>query len=274
LIRYRWPDGFIYPHCGHDRGYFMGGWHIYQCTACTRQVSVTAGTIFEASKLPLVKWFWAIYLMASDKEGVSAFRLAQQIEVSWLTAHRMLRKIRQTMGHRDRLYRLGDLIEVDDALVGGRHTGGKRGRGAEGKTPILVTVENRGEKAGHVAMEAVASVTRGGENLCQAPFQPRAAGQERCAVQPIVVGGNPAPCGKGDPCGQGGRVVALGACHTIGNLKTFLLGTSHVVSSKYLQEYLNEFCYRFNRRRVLHELPLRLLNACVKHVPIRHTVLC
>ena len=120
LIHYRWPDGFICPHCGHDQGYFIGGRHIYQCTACARQVSVTAGTIFEASKLPLVKWFWAIYLMASDKGGISALRLAQQIEVSWITAHRMLRKIRQAMGHRDSLYRLGDMVEVDDALVGGR----------------------------------------------------------------------------------------------------------------------------------------------------------
>jgi len=61
---------------------------------------------------------------------------------------------------------------------------------------------------------------------------------------------------------------------TIGNLKTFLPGTYHGVSGKYLQEYLNEFCYRFNRRRMLHELPLRLLNACVEHVPIRHAALC
>ncbi len=82
-----------------------------------------AGTIFEASKLPLVKWFWAIYLMVSDKGSISALRLAQQIEVLWITAHRMLRKIRITMGHRDSLYRLHDLIEINDALVGGRRSG-------------------------------------------------------------------------------------------------------------------------------------------------------
>ncbi len=82
-----------------------------------------AGTIFEASKLPMVKWFWAIYLMASDKGGISALRLAQQIEVSWIMAHRMLRKIRIAMGHRDSLYRLQDMIEIDDALIGGRRSG-------------------------------------------------------------------------------------------------------------------------------------------------------
>ncbi|MEO6423528.1 MAG: transposase [Candidatus Nitrotoga sp.] len=57
LIYYRWPDGFICLHCGDGQGYFINGWHIYQSTACTRQVSVRADTIFEVSKLPLVKWF-------------------------------------------------------------------------------------------------------------------------------------------------------------------------------------------------------------------------
>jgi transposase-like protein len=274
LIRYRWPDGFICPHCGHDRGYFIGGRHIYQCTSCARQVSVTAGTIFEASKLPLVKWFWAIYLMASDKGGVSALRLAQQIEVSWLTAHRMLRKIRQAMGHRDSLYRLGDLIEVDDALVGGRHTGGKRGRGAEGKTPVLVAVENRDEKAGHVAMEAVASVTQEAVRaFAKRHFNPAQLVRSDALASLSSLGETQHHVARVTPAGKAGEWLPW--VHiTIGNLKAFLLGTYHGVSGKYLQEYLNEFCYRFNRRRVLHELPLRLLNACVTHVPIRHAGLC
>jgi hypothetical protein len=71
----------------------------------------------------LTKWFWAIYLSASDKGGISAMRLSKQIDISWITASRMLRKIRIAMGHRDSLYRLQDLIEIDDALVGGRRSG-------------------------------------------------------------------------------------------------------------------------------------------------------
>lgn len=274
LIRYRWPGGFICPHCGHDRGYFIGGRHIYQCTACARQVSITAGTIFEATKLPLVKWFWAIYLMASDKGGISALRLAQQIEVSWLTAHRMLRKIRQAMGHRDSLYRLGNLIEVDDALVGGHRTGGKRGRGAEGKTPILVAVENRGEKAGHVAMEAVAQVTHETVRaFAKRHFNPAQSVRSDALASLSSLGETQHHAARVTPAGKAGEWLPW--VHiAIGNLKTFLLGTYHGVSGKYLQEYLNEFCYRFNRRRVLHELPLRLLNACVEHVPIRHAALC
>jgi len=88
--------------------------------------------------LPLVKWFWAIYLNASDKGGVSALRLSKQIGVCWLTARSMLRKIRKAMAHRDSIYRLHEVIELDDTSVGG-----KRGRGAGGKRPVLVAVETR-----------------------------------------------------------------------------------------------------------------------------------
>ncbi|CAH1092260.1 hypothetical protein NTG1052_920007 [Candidatus Nitrotoga sp. 1052] len=231
-----------------------------------------AGTIFEASKLPLVKWFWAIYLMASDKGGISALRLAQQIEMSWITAHRMLRKIRIAMGHRESLYRLHDLIEIDDALVGGRRSG-NRGRGAEGKTPILVAMENRGEKAGYVAMEAVASVTKQTVRaFAERHFNPAQMVRSDALASLSSLGETQHHAARVTPADKAGEWLPW--VHiTIGNLKTFLLGTYHGVSGKYFQEYLNEFCYRFNRRQVLQELPLRLLNACVQHAPIKHAVL-
>lgn len=87
-------------------------------------------------------------------------RFSKQIGVFWLTASRMLRKIRIAMGHRDSLYRLHDLIEIDDAFVGSRRSG-KRGRGAEGKTAVLVAVENREQRAGFIAMRQVGAVTKG-----------------------------------------------------------------------------------------------------------------
>ena len=86
-------------------------------------------------------------------------RLSKQIGISWITASRMLRKIRIAMGYRDSLYRLQDMIEIDDALVGGRRSG-KRGRGAEGKSPVLVAVENQGQRAGYTAMQQVTAVTK------------------------------------------------------------------------------------------------------------------
>ena len=159
LAQERWPNGFICPRCGHEKAHRITTRGLYQCTSCRHQVSVTAGTLFHSTNLPLRKWFWAIYWVGSDKGGISALRLSKLLDVSWLTAHRMLRKLRIAMGHRDSLYRLRDWIELDDALVGGKRPG-KRGRGAEGKTPVLVACERRGEGAGFLAMEVLESVPR------------------------------------------------------------------------------------------------------------------
>ena len=159
LAQQRWPEGFRCPQCGHDHGYTIATRHSYECSQCHHQTSLTAGTLFHSTNLPLTKWFWAIYLMASDKGGISALRLSIQIGVSWLTASRMLRKIRIAMGHRDSVYRLHDLIEIDDAFVGGRRSG-KRGRGAAGKSPVLVAIESRDSRAGFIAMQQVSAVTK------------------------------------------------------------------------------------------------------------------
>jgi transposase-like protein len=157
LVEIRWPDGFQCPHCGHDHGWYTASQGRYECANCYRQSTVTSGTLFHATKLPLTKWFWAIYWISSDKGGISALRLSKLIGVSWRSAYRVLRVLRNAMGDRDTLYRLTDIIEFDDALVGGKKLG-KRGRGTEGKVSILVACENRNGKPGFLAMEAVNSV--------------------------------------------------------------------------------------------------------------------
>lgn len=269
LQQQRWPDGFVCPRCGHDQGYFIERRRVTECAQCRHHASLTAGTLFHSTNLPLTKWFWAIYLSASDKGGISALRLSKQIGVSWLTASRMLRKIRTAMGHRDSMYRLTELIEVDDALVGGRRSGGKRGRGAEGKTPVLVAVENRGERAGFVAMQSVDALNQ--HTVHDFVVRRVAAGQQvrsdaLGALNSIAHTQQHEP--RVTPPDQAGEWLPW--VHiAIGNLKTFLLGTYHGVSRKYLQEYLNEFCYRFNRRAWEPELPHRLLNACLTHAQVR-----
>lgn len=73
LARLRWPDGFICPHCGHNEAWFLSVRKLFDCKKCRRQTSVMAGTIFQGSRTPLVKWYWLIYHMAMNKVGV--FRL-------------------------------------------------------------------------------------------------------------------------------------------------------------------------------------------------------
>jgi len=90
LIRVRWPDGFICPVCAGKAYSYITSRQIYQCSHCQHQTSVTSGTIFHSTNLPLVKWFWAIYLSASDKGGISALSLSKHIATTWRTAHRVL----------------------------------------------------------------------------------------------------------------------------------------------------------------------------------------
>ncbi len=105
---------------------------MHQCSQCKYHVSLTTGTLFHSTNLPLVKWFWAIYLVAAEKGGISALRLSKQIGVSWPTARNMLKMIRTAMAHRDSIYRLGNIIEMDDAVVDGKRPG-KSGRSDQGK---------------------------------------------------------------------------------------------------------------------------------------------
>ena len=79
LTQQRWPEGFRCPRCGHDHGYVISTRHSCECSKCHYQTSVTAGTLFHSTNLPLTKWFWAIYLSASDKGGISAVHLSKQI---------------------------------------------------------------------------------------------------------------------------------------------------------------------------------------------------
>ena len=267
LARLRWPDGFQCPSCGHDHGCFLPSRQLYECTRCGRQTSVTAGTLFHATKLPLSKWFWAIYWVAADKGSLSALRLTKLIGVSWPTAFAMLRKLRQAMGHRDTLYRLSEIIELDDALIGGKRPG-KRGRGAEGKTAILVACETFQGRPGFTAIEAVATINH---------HRVRDFAQRRITPGVLIrTDALPALNVPGEAHRHFSQITPpenadqwLPWVHiVISNLKRFLLGTYHGISHRYLQEYLNEFTYRFNRRFWESEIPNRLLRLCVDHAPV------
>jgi len=268
LVKIRWPNGFICPRCNSKDASYITTRKVYQCSQCRYQVSITAGTLFHSTNLSLVKWFWAIYLAATDKGGISALRLAKHISVSWPTARKMLKKIRVAMADRDSAYRLENLVEFDDAYVGGKRTG-KRGRGAAGKKPILVAVETKGEKAGCMAVEAVDVISK--ETVRDFLQNHLKVGQiVRTDAFPALNSVKEMHCHqkKVVPAEEISKWLPL--VHVvIGNLKKFLNGTFHGVSLKYLQEYLDEFSYRFNRRFWEPELPLRLLNACLSHGPVK-----
>lgn len=160
-------------------------------------------------------------------------------------------------------------MELDDAFVGGRRSGDKSGRGAEGKTPILVAMESRGKKAGFIAMETTPSVSAEKvRQFAKRRLLPWQTTHTDGLVALRVLGETQQHEGRVTPADQVDKWLPW--VHiAIGNLKAYLLGTFHGVTGKYLQEYLDEFVYRFNRRFWEPELPLRLLNACMDHTPVR-----
>jgi transposase-like protein len=268
LAELRWPEGFICPHCSHTEAWFTPGHDLYDCKQCRQRTSVTAGTLFHSTKLPLTKWFTALYFVGVDKGGISAERLRLYIDVSWNTANLMLTKLRLAMGQREGQYLLSGTIELDEAFVGGKTTGGKRGRGSENKTAILVACEQKSQRAGYLKMQVVNHVNEAETKaFCQQAIEP---------AQHLKTDGSPTLKTLSSEHTVSSQVTPpketakwLPWVHiAIANLKRFLLGTYHGVSGEKLQRYLNEFCYRFNRRFWLLQIPDRLLATALQFKPI------
>ena len=121
LAAIRWPDGPVCPKCGaFERISYIAKWRVWWCGDCKRQFSVRIGTIFEESRLPLRKWFMAIWLLTSHKEGINSHQLARDISVTQKTAWFMLGRLREVMPL------LGDggdkfgVVEIDDTYIGGK----------------------------------------------------------------------------------------------------------------------------------------------------------
>jgi hypothetical protein len=162
LFSWRWPRGFVCPKCAGTHSIVLRTRPIQQCSTCRHQVSLIAGTIFHATKLPLTTWFAALYHLTQSKNGLSSLELARRLGVSHYTAWKIQHKLMQVMLERDQDKPLtGERIEVDDAYIGGERSGGKRGRGSAGKTPFVAAVETTAEgKPVRVKFSRVANFRR------------------------------------------------------------------------------------------------------------------
>lgn len=275
LFHMRWPDGYKCPRCEHQEAYYHKNRRLYQCKKCGYQVSLTAGTVFHKTRTPLRKWFWMIFLMSRQKSGISMLCMQRMLDIkSYKTVWSMGHKIRKAMADRDSMYQLGGLVEVDDAYFGGTKSG-KRGRGADGKSKVIVCVENKGDRAGFASMYVVDSVSReeikdkvkpgiteGSVVLTDGWRAYEVLNSDTITHSPTVVG-------SGE-----NAVKVLPWVHTlISNIKGNIRGVYHGVKGKHLIRYLPEFCYRFNRRFWETELFNRLLNACVNTTTITYSEL-
>ena len=161
LFRLRFPNGFVCPKCGCTEYYPVRGRNTFQCRACRHQTSVTAGTVMHRTHLPLTVWFWAIYLCATDKRGISAVQLSCTLNICYEPAWYLLHRIRVAMGKRDGNYELSGIVEMDDGYVGGASHSGKRGRGTDKAKIVVALSKTENGAALFTRMQVVEDVTGG-----------------------------------------------------------------------------------------------------------------
>jgi transposase-like protein len=229
----------------------------WRCAGGGYQVSLTAGTILHNTKLPLTVWFWAAYLMTTDKRGIAALLLQRQLGLRrYETAWMLLHKLRRAMVNvaREPLY--GD-IEIDDTWVGGHQAGLRGSRQLKGRKAAIVVaaVEIRGGVSGRVRMAVIPNFkqmtmiafvkhhVRPGSTVHTDGLK----GFEELPAAGVKHVRHPQP--RQGALLKGAPSVVPFADRVIGNLQQWLIGTHHGVSKAQLQVYLDEFVFRHNRRR-------------------------
>jgi hypothetical protein len=285
LKEFRDKQGVICRKCGGTDHYWLQTIEQYQCKKCKTRTTLRSGTVMHASNLPFRHWFIAIHLLTSTKKTFSAKELQRQIghkfyEPIWL----MMQKLRLTMGSRDSRYKLDKIVELDEGFFESVDTEteenkksepGKRGRGSQKQRKVLVmasTVYDFSKRKkydkptkfryvkmlvvddlkGHTVGEKVSENIKYDSVVKTDNYTSYSRLKERvwCHIPRKV---SPKEAGK-----------VLPWVHTmIANAKRTLLGIHHMISSKYAQNYLDEFCYKVNRRNYGDQLFDRLLIACV-----------
>ena len=276
LYKWRWPEGYRCPACaGRARSRFRRGDAIYyQCRACRHQTTLTAGTLFEGTKLPLRTWMLAMHLLTSTKTNLAALELMRHLGVNYKTAWRLKHKVMQAMTEREDSRKLQGFVQLDDAYLGGERNGGKPGRGSENKQAFVIAVQTDEhlERPTFAVIEPVRSfdnaslndwITRRLAPECEVYSDGLAcfrrledAGHAHTTLD---TGG-----GRAATEVAGARWVNV----VLGNLKRAISGTYHAVKqAKYARRYLAEAAYRFNRRFRLRETLSRLATAMMRCNP-------
>jgi len=275
LVSLRWPDGFRCPQCSSSKAVMVRA-TLFQCCSCRRQTSATAGTIFQDTRKPLVMWFRAMWYVMSQKNGASALGLQRVLGLaSYETAWTWLHKLRRAMVRPDR-DRLSGWIEVDETYIGGLQEGTK-GRQKANKALVVIAAQADGPGIGRIRMRMIPDASA--ENLhpfivdCSEPGSTLHSdgwhgysGLEKKGFEREVT-----------IVGRRNRNDAsklLPRVHRIASLlKRWLLGTHQgAVASQHLPYYLDEFTFRFNRRRSKSrgKLFFRLMQQAVNTPPVTY----
>jgi len=273
LWKLRYPEGFVCPRCSGSKYWFTQRM-LAMCSSCGYQGSVIADTIFQDTKKPLLSWFRAIWWLVAQKNGVSALGLQRILGLgSYRTAWSWLHKFRRLLVIPGR-EKLSGKIEVDETYIGGARSG-NRGRGAEGKTLVIIGVEEIGRRSGRIRMQRIPNATRKSiEGFIESNIEigSTIVSDKWRSYRNISNLGYKQEIGQvvQDESGEG----VLPKVHlTASLLKRWLLGThQNFVSPEKLDFYLDEFTFRHNRRNaktrgLLFQI---VLKQSVSHIPVTY----
>src|SRR5438132_2152228 len=282
LFERRWPEGFVCPGCGDGRAWLLKAKAFtYECAACSRQTSVTAGTIMHASKLPLTTWFWAAFLMATHSNGISALQLQSQLGLgSYRTAWMLCAKLRRAMVNPERAPLCG-LVEADETIIPFRTKDDPipafartvpAGRSGVGKMLVAGAVEVDGGKPRRARLRVIESF---GKDQIHAFVLGAVAPQTQLVTDDWPAYHSiPGLRHKAITVGPMAAHIALPWTHRLfSNLKRWGLGVYHGLRKTNLQHYLDEFVFRFNRRRTRHAAFDTLLRIAARTAPAPYQVL-
>lgn len=266
----RWPDGYVCTRCdGVDVWKMSSG--LYRCQKCRYAGSVISGTLFQDTHKPLRLWFQAIWYVVSQKNGVSALGLQKALGLgSYHTAWEWLHKLRRAMVRPGR-DKLSGLVEVNETMIGGEHTG-KRGRGAEGKTLVLIAAEDTGTSIGRIRLSTIKDGS--GDELTHSIQQMVSEGSTIrtdgwSGYSGLNYNGYTHLSVKNTNVKEDD---AIQIAHRVASLlKRWLVGTHHgAINHKNLPYYLDEFTFRFNRRTSASrgKLFLRLIQHALEIDPV------
>ncbi len=238
------------PKCGaHSKFYRLTRDRAYLCQHCKHEIYPTSGTFMHRTHLPLHKWFYAMFLFSTSRHGVAAKELQRQLDISYKTAWRMARLIREHMADVDGEWPLGGDVEADETYVGGKRSGGKRGRGAPGKTVVFGMLERDGD----IMTKVVPNVRK---KTLQPIIKKNVEKGSTVHTDELKSYNGLKQAGfEHETVNHGAGEYVEGDCHVNGiegfwaRLKLSIRGTHVHVSRKHLEKYVKEFEYRYNRRK-------------------------
>jgi transposase-like protein len=263
----RWAGGMVCPYCDHDKAYTLSRPNKYRCADCSRNFSVTVGTIFEDTKLPLRIWFGAIWLITNHPKGIASTTLARDLGITQKSAWFVLHRLRHAARTRSFNKPLAGIVEADETYVGGKAIN-KHGRrsgkgGSSDKTPVMGVVERGGDVIAKVLpvankatmYEFIRETVDPNAEMLVTDSHPVYRGSMGYARHEIV----------NHQQGEYKR----GEAHTNSIesvwalLKRQIIGTHHWVSPKHLQAYVQEMTWRLNRRSMTPADRMNALFECV-----------